>query len=91
MVSIRSYYGDSSSAQNNAKVVMVKNNRFFFSYETLVAVEPEQGGLIIRQNDWSNTTGKHLNAIDGGSKEAKAKRLPAEQFLEAIKQFEYNF
>lgn len=31
----------------------------------------------VRVNDWKQTTGKHLNAIDGGN---KAARIPGEQF-----------
>ena len=29
------------------------------------------GDLFVRVNDWSTTTGKHLNAIDGGNKKAR--------------------
>ena len=87
MVSIRSYYGDSATSQNNAKLVTVDHVKFYFSYETLIAVEPLNSALIIRQNDWGPTTGKHLNAVDGGSKEAKAKRLSSDDFMVAIKQY----
>ena len=88
MVSITSYYGNSASAQNNAKVVTTNGVKFYYSYETIVAVEPLNAALIIRQNDWSTTTGRHLNAIDGGSKAAKAQRLSSEQFMDAIKQYQ---
>lgn len=84
MVSIKSYYGDSASAQNNAKMVAVGPVKYYFSYETLVAVESPDG-FFVRQNDWSTTTGRHINSIDGGSKEAKARRLTAEEFEEATR------
>jgi|LakMenE01Jun11ns_1017448.scaffolds.fasta_scaffold9808285_3 hypothetical protein len=87
MVTIRSYYGTSPSAENNAKVVTVKGTRFFFSYETLVGVESAQGPVIVHENIWGTTTGKHLNSIDGGTKDAKAKRLNHDDFMIAIKDF----
>ena len=34
-------------------------------------------GLVVRENNWGPTTGKHLNAIDGGDKKA---RLSADAF-----------
>ena len=39
----------------------------YFSYETPVAFEAPGHGLVVRENDWGNTTGKHLNWIDGGN------------------------
>ena len=32
---------------------------------------------VVHQNDWSNTTGKHLNWIDGGD---KSSRVSADEF-----------
>lgn len=48
-----------------------KGNRFWFSYKTLVAFEPSNGPRCVLQNYWSTTTGKHLNAIDGGNKKTR--------------------
>ena len=79
MVSISSYYGNSASAENNAKVVRVNGATFYFSYETLVAVNAGEGTKVIK-NYWGPTTGKHLNAIDGGDKEAKANRMDTDEF-----------
>lgn len=59
----------------------------YFSYNTPIAFYTMNTGLVVRQNDWSNTTGGHLNAIDGGDAEAKKKRLRGEDFevqLDAI-------
>jgi hypothetical protein len=42
-------------------------NRFWFSYKTLVAFDGRHGRVVIK-NYWKQTTGKHLNAIDGGCK-----------------------
>lgn len=49
----------------------------YFSYQTLVAFRSYSGRLVVHQNDWGTTTGKHLNAIDGGNKRA---RVNAEEF-----------
>lgn len=48
----------------------------WFSYETPVAFRNAEHRLV-RQNDWSTTTGKHLNRIDGG---ARADRIPGHVF-----------
>ena len=53
----------------------------YFSYETVVAFQ-DVDGLKVRQNDWSTTTGKHLNWIDGGDKKA---RLASQDFEDALK------
>jgi hypothetical protein len=59
----------------------VGGNSFWFSYKTLVAFQAGYGPIVVRQNDWSTTTEKHLNAIDGGSKKA---RLSAADFEAAF-------
>lgn len=48
----------------------------YFSYKTPVAFRAG-GRLVVRQNDWGPTTGKHLNAIDDG---AKASRISSVEF-----------
>lgn len=57
----------------------------YFSYETVVAFSDEKDGkggqLVVRKNDWSTTTGKHLNWIDGGNKSA---RIDGEKFEQAL-------
>ena len=55
----------------------VDGNSFWFSYKTLVAFQKGFSGIIVRQNDWGPTTGKHLNVIDGGDKK---RRLSAGEF-----------
>ena len=54
----------------------------WFSYKTPVAFRARGGILdrVIRQNEWKTTTGKNLNWIDGGTKEAKAKRVDSATF-----------
>jgi hypothetical protein len=54
---------------------------FYFSYETCVAAFIPGMGLVVSQNVWSVTTGKHLSIIDGGGKDDKAKRRPHDAFM----------
>jgi hypothetical protein len=55
-----------------------EGNQFYFSYDTLVAFRSAKSNrLVVRQNLWGTTTGKHLNAIDGG---AKADRVSTQEF-----------
>lgn len=58
-----------------------------YSYSTVIAFRSPETGRVIRSNDWGPTTGKHLNALDGGSAEAKKRRIPGDEFerqLEAV-------
>ena len=52
----------------------------YYSYVTPVAIRDGFGCLHVSQNLWSFTTGRHLTWIDGGSPEAKKKRLNGEDF-----------
>lgn len=53
----------------------------WFSYETLVAFK-DRRELVVCENVWSKTTGKHLNSIDPEKKH----RYPRSQFLEQLNQ-----
>jgi len=54
-------YNENSAS--NANYIEIWGVRFFYSYDTCVAVDYGRG-LKICKNIWSNTTGKHLNWID---------------------------
>ena len=43
----------------------------WFSYQTPVAYSVMDGPKRVRRNEWGPTTGKHLNAIDGGDKPSR--------------------
>lgn len=75
-------YGEYKSGNYGANSLQVSIGALtlYFSYETIVAFRGADG-LKVRQNDWSNTTGKHLNWIDGGDKK---NRLPGQQFEELL-------
>lgn len=81
-------YGDYSSSNYGVNALVftdAEGRNFYFSYKTLVAVSGRGiGRRIVHQNYWSQTTGKHLNWIDGGSAEAKAARLGPEDFEAAV-------
>lgn len=83
MIVISSYYGDSASAKNNAKMIKLNGMTFYFSYETLVAVHTGKE-LKIVQNQWGPTTGKHLNCIDGGDKANRMEKQQFDEFVETI-------
>ena len=68
-----SVYGNYASSNYGAHALRfdVAGDTFWFSYKTLVAFQKGHGPCVVRENDWGNTTGKHLNAIDGGDKKAR--------------------
>lgn len=78
-------YGEYSSDNYGAHAMQVDVGaiRLYFSYETVIAYNAPGEGLVIRENDWSTTTGKHLNAISRD----KSRRISGEAFeakLEAM-------
>lgn len=74
-VSIRSYYGDSASAENNAKCVTIGELKLYFSYTTIIGFYHPSTGQVVRENEWGPTTGKHLNMIS-----EKQERVPVSEF-----------
>jgi hypothetical protein len=60
----------------NYATVYVGSLRLEFSYQTVIAFYGPNDSAV-RQNEWGPTTGKHLNAIDGGD---KASRVPGDEF-----------
>lgn len=74
-----SSYGRYSSDNYGAHTLQVSmaGLTVYFSYRTPVAFRGRGHGLVVCQNDWGPTTGKHLNWIDGGE---KSRRVPREQF-----------
>ncbi len=76
-----SNYGQYSSGNYgvHTKVVTIRGLTVYFSYNTPVAFIGGNG-LIIRENDWSTTTGRHLNWIDPD----KNKRIPGDKFEELL-------
>jgi hypothetical protein len=54
----------------------------WFSYTTPISfsIGGSTPSSCTRVNDWSTTTGRHLNACDGGTPEARAARVPGPVF-----------
>lgn len=73
-----STYGDYKSGNYGAHALCVNFGTLevYFSYQTPVAFRTPATGLVCRVNDWSTTTGKHLNAIQPD----KSKRVSGEEF-----------
>ena len=72
-------YGRYSSGNYGAHCLRVDfdNLTIWYSYNTIIAYRASGHLTRVRQNDWSTTTGKHLNAIDGGDKKS---RIPGADF-----------
>ena len=75
---IRSY-GRYSSDNYGAHTLRVNIHgiEVYFSYSTMVAFRSVTGQLVVHENAWGPTTGKHLNWIDGGMHKH---RVNAEEF-----------
>lgn len=73
----RSYYNGSLKAL----VIRSTDGDVWYSYDTPVAYRVDGQPVRVSVNAFSCTTGKHLNAIDGGGRKAKAERIPRDTFL----------
>ncbi|KKK97554.1 hypothetical protein LCGC14_2651560 [marine sediment metagenome] len=69
-------YNSDNYGRHCLKVTMERLT-VWFSYNTPVAYQSNSSPIVVRQNDWGTTTGKHLNWIDGGNKKD---RIPGKQF-----------
>lgn len=76
------YYERGNGA--NAICLSIGDITLWFSYDTVIAFHDGFFSRKVRQNDWSNTTGKHLNAIDGGDKKSRISGELFEQELEKL-------
>jgi len=63
--------------------VVLNDVEVWFSYATPIAFRTNDGTLVIRENDWRQTTGKHLNYIDADH----SKRVSGEEFLKQLNDF----
>ena len=54
---------------NNGKCIEIGKIEIFVSYKTVIAFRTPETGLVARENDWNTTTGGHMSAIPGNSKE----------------------
>ena len=75
-------YGEYDSGNYGAHTLIVRTNDIdvWYSYETIVAFRTAKHGMVISENVWGTTTGKHLNWIN----EDKSRRVPAYQFNDLL-------
>lgn len=66
----------------NAQRINTDGLTVYYSYRTCVAFWTPSTGLLVRQNEWGPTTGKHINAIDGGD---KSSRIASAEFVAQLR------
>jgi hypothetical protein len=81
MTEIRAWNYDTRPTRGTASAFKLGRLSFYFSYETLIAFS-DDGELTIRLNEWSGTTGRHLNSINRDEK----KRVPPDVFFKKLDQ-----
>ena len=81
-----SSYGNYSSSNYGAHTLRfdIGEFTFWYSYQTLVAFKSPDHHLVVHENDWGPTTGRHLNAIDNGR---KTDRVNHETFERLVKEW----
>lgn len=72
-------------AGNNTLKIITGQGVYWFSYTTCIAFKSIGGPLVVHQNIWSNTTGRHLNVLDGGNHDA---RVNADEFNRLLNLYE---
>lgn len=77
MPSISEIYG----TYRKCIAVEVGDMTFYFSYDTCVAYWAPGEGMVISENVWSTTTGRHLNLIN----DDKSERIPYNEFEKKLK------
>ena len=61
----------------NSIAVQMGPITFYFSYDTIVAYSAPGQGLVLSENVWGSTTGRHLNKIGGHGSD----RTPRTEFI----------
>lgn len=59
-------YGKYSGGNYGAHALYMELPGFgtlFYSYSTIIAFYTEETGLLMRENEWGPTTGRHMNMI----------------------------
>ncbi len=74
-------YGDQRGKSGiNSLAFDLGSDIIYFSYKTIVAFSTLDTGLVVSENVWGITTGKHLNWINRDKKS----RLPHQQFMDEL-------
>lgn len=75
---------DHPTNRPNFTVVQVGSLSIWFSYRTAIAFQSGYQGIVVRENDWGATTGKHLNYVDGGGKGTRVSGREFESMLAKV-------
>lgn len=80
-----SSYGEYSSDNYGAHTLKVHfmSVTLYYSYRTIIAFSSPHDGLVVCENQWGPTTGKHLNWIDGGDKKSRVNRREFQEKLQS--------
>ena len=76
------YYGQTKTPQTNARREDYQGLTLWYSYRSIIAFREANKPRVVIENIWNTTTGKHLNWIDGGDKNA---RLEYHEFQNQLK------
>ena len=77
-------YGEGTPRYNRMKFTDNHGREFYFSYSTLIGFRANPyADIVVRVNDFSTTTGRHLNFLEPDHK----KRLSETAFNEALELF----
>jgi hypothetical protein len=79
---IESYKGHPNA---NAMRVSFGSLTVWFSYNTTVAFFSPACGLVVRENKWGPTTGKHLNMIEAQNGGTSSARVTTDEFIDLWK------
>jgi len=83
-VSVSSYGNYSQNYGTHTVEITIGRLQLMFSYSTIVAFRTPETGMVVSENCFSQTTGRHLNCIDGGRKEHRVDREEFENKLREI-------
>jgi hypothetical protein len=85
-------YGDYSSDNYgvNCLRLQIGGLTLYLSYKTVIAFHTIETGKVIRKNDWSTTTGKHLNWINADKKRRISGDVFENQLNEVLNKYNYN-
>ena len=75
-------YKSGNYGAHSLRVSFPSGFTLWYSYETVIAFSSKYGRRV-RRNDWSTTTGKHLNWIDEGAKDDRLSGAQFEALLRA--------
>lgn len=72
------FRNENENSAGNFNSVSMNWVKFYFSYETCVGIRLREffnnKQIYVHENDWSATTGKHLNWLDRWEKEERLSR-----------------